>query len=222
MANKITVYLGNKNYSSWSLRAWLPLKRTGAPFTEHVFRLGEPGVREKIRAVSPAGKVPALHHGEIRIWDSLAIGEYLAERFPAAGLWPEDPAPRAVARSVVAEMHSGFPALRTHMPMNVRRSSPGKGRAEGVQEDIDRIVALWRDCRDRFGKHAGGEFLFGPFGLADCFFAPVVSRFRTYAVDLPQNSVERAYADAVWNTPEMQEWRTAAANEKAVEPKYDV
>jgi len=213
----ITIYLGNKNYSSWSLRAWLALRHTGAPFREELFDLTAPGVREAIRERSPTGRVPALEDGEVRVWDSLAIGEYLAERFPEAGLWPVDTSGRATARSVVAEMHSGFQDLRRHMPMNVRRSSPGKGRAEGVEADIERIRSSWRHCRARYG--AGGEFLFGAFSLADCFYAPVAFRFATYAVELDPPC--RAYCDALLALPAMQEWRSAAEREPATDPAYD-
>ena len=154
----------------------------------------------------------------MRLWDSLAICQYLAERFPVAGLWPSDPHARAVAGSVVAEMHSGFPAVRQNMPMNVRRSSPGKGRAEGVQEEIDRITDVWRDCRERFGE--GGEFLFGAFSIADCFYAPVVSRFATYVIEL--DPVCRAYSESIRALPDMEEWRAAAERETAVNPAYDL
>lgn len=214
----LTLYHGNKNYSSWSMRAWLALKLSGAKFAEVGFHLGEPGVREKIRPYSPTAKVPALHDGDLVIWDSLAIGEYLAERFPQAGMWPSDPAARATARSVVAEMHSGFLALRTHMPFNVRRSSPGKGRAEGVQEEIDRITTIWRDLRRAHENQ--GEFLFGPYCLADVFYAPVVTRFKTYAVELDE--ISQAYAATVWEHPDVREWRAAAAAEPWSEPEYDL
>ena len=178
----VRLFMGNRNYSSWSMRAWLALRLTGVDFEEQVFPLGEPGVRERIRAHSPTGRVPALQDGELTVWDSLAIAEYLAERHPDAGLWPADPGARARA-----EMHSGFAALRANMPFNVRRRSPGKGRAPGVQEDIERIVGLWREC-----LAAGGPFLFGEFGLADAFYAPVVLRFRTYGV--PLDSPEAGWA----------------------------
>jgi len=214
----ITLYIGNKNYSSWSLRAWLALRLTGTPFREEVFDLAAPDIREAIRRRSPTGRVPALEDGDVRVWDSLAIGEYLAEKFPQAGLWPADSSARATARSVVAEMHSGFLDLRRHMPMNVRRSSPGKGRGPGVEADIERIRSSWRDCRERFG--AGGDFLFGACSLADCFYAPVVTRFVTYAVEL--DPVCRAYRDAVLALPAMREWRSAAERETATDPAYDL
>lgn len=213
---EFTLYLGNKNYSSWSLRGWLAMKQTGAPFQEVVFNLGEQ--REAIRRLSPSGKVPVLRHGELLVWDSLAIAAYLAESFQQAGLWPEPRDARAVARSAVAEMHSGFPDLRRNMPMNVRRSSTGAGRAPGVDADVARITDLWRDLRARFGE--GGPYLFGRFSLADSFYAPVVSRFRTYAVDL--DDVCTAYARAVWEHPFLQEWKSAAEAESIVEPQYDL
>jgi len=216
---ELIFYHGNKNYSSWSMRAWLALRICGAEFEEVAFHLGEPDVRERIRRHSPSGKVPALRHGERVVWDSLGIAEYLHELFPAAGLWPSEPARRAVARSIVAEMHSSFAALRRHMPFNVRRQSPGKGRAEGVRQDIDRITLIWRDCRAAVAD-ADGPFLFGRFGLADAFYAPVVSRFRTYAVELDE--VSRAYADAVWEHGPVREWRAAAEAEEWVEPEYDL
>jgi glutathione S-transferase len=216
--SEYVLYHGNKNYSSWSMRAWLPLKASGAEFDEVAFHLGEDDVRDRIRRHSPTGRVPALRHGNLTIWDSLAIGEYLAERFPDAGLWPTRDDARAVARSVCAEMHSGFQALRTHMPFNVRRSSPGEGRAPGVGEDIERILRIWNECRSSYG--VGGPFLFGGYGLADAFFAPVVSRFNTYAVDLDE--VSKSYASAVWDHPDIVEWRRAAEAEDWVEPEYDL
>jgi len=211
-------YHGNKNYSSWSMRGWLTLKLAGAEFEEMAFHLGEQGVREKIRRHSPTGRVPALGHRDLVIWDSMAIGEYLAERFPEAGLWPEDPMDRATARSICAEMHSGFPALRANMPFNVRRSSPGVGRAPGVQEDIDRITEIWRGCRADRGDDE--PFLFGRWCLADVMYAPVVSRFRTYAVGV--DDVSQAYCAAVWEQEHVREWCAAAEAESWVESCFDL
>ena len=207
--------IGNRNYSSWSMRAWLALRRTGADFEEQVFHLGEPGVRARIREHSPTGRVPALRDGTLTVWDSLAIAEYLAERFPEARLWPADRAARARARSACAEMHSGFAALRANMPFNVRRRSPGKGRAPGVEEDIARIRQLWRAC---LGD--GGEYLFGDYGLADVFYAPVVVRFRTYAVALEEP--EASWCARVLDHPHVRAWCEAAEAEAWVEPQYDV
>lgn len=207
-----TIYIANKNYSSWSLRGWLMLKHTGAEFAEVLIPLREPTTRASILRYSPSGRVPALHHGERVIWDSLAIGEYLAEIFPDAKLWPGDRDARAVARSISAEMHAGFAALRSHLPMNMRSSFPQRGVTQEAQADINRITALWRDCRQRFGQ--GGEFLFGHFTIADAMYAPVVSRFRTYKVELEPET--QAYGDAIWALPSLQEWLTAARNEPMI------
>lgn len=211
------IYIANKNYSSWSLRAWLMLKHTGAAFEEVLIPLREATTRPTILRHSPSGKLPALQHGDLVIWDSLAIGEYLAEIFPKVGLWPKDAKARAAARSVSAEMHSGFAALRGHLPMNMRSSFPNRGVTPEAQADINRITALWRDCRKRFG--AGGDFLFGRFTLADAMYAPVVSRFRTYKVELDEES--QRYADAIWALPALQEWSTAARNEPMIIEEYE-
>ncbi len=208
----IIIYLGNKNYSSWSLRPWLALKQTGAAFDEEVIPLSEAATRSTVLRFSPSGRVPALKHNELTVWDSLAICEYLAETFPAAKLWPDDKAARAVAWAVSAEMHSGFAALRDHLPMNMRSSFPNRGVTPEVQADINRITAIWRDCRKRFG--AAGPFLFGGFTIADAMYAPVVSRFRTYKIELEAEA--QAYADAVWALPALQEWLTAAKNEPMI------
>jgi glutathione S-transferase len=208
----ITIYLGNKNYSSWSLRPWLALKQTGAAFTEELIPLSEAATRSTILRYSPSGRVPALKHNGLTVWDSLAICEYLAEAFPKVHLWPKDKAARAVARAVSAEMHSGFAALRNHLPMNMRSSFPNRGVTPDVQADINRVTAIWRDCRKRFGE--GGPFLFGGFTNADAMYAPVVSRFRTYKVELEAEA--QAYTDAVWALPALQEWLTAAKNEPMI------
>jgi glutathione S-transferase len=208
----ITIYLGNKNYSSWSLRPWLSLKQTGVKFDEEVIPLSEPTTRSTILRYSPSGRVPALKHNELTVWDGLAICEYLAETFPEAKLWPADKAARAVARAVCAEMHSSFAALREHLPMNMRSSFPNRGVTPEVQADINRIAAIWRDCRKRFGE--GGPFLFGSFTNADALYALVVSRFRTYKVELDEAAQE--YTDAVWALPALQEWLTAAKNEPMI------
>jgi len=204
--------IGNRNYSSWSLRAWLALRRTGIEFDEIVIPLKQAGSREAILAHSPSGKVPLLRHGEVTVWDSLAICEYLAERFPGAGLWPAEPSARATARAVAAEMHAGFMALRRALPMNLRAHRPGRPRDAGVEADIARIRDIWRSCRQRHG--ADGPFLFGGFTVADAFYAPVVGRFLTY--DVPLDAVCRAYAEAVWQTPAMRDWVAAARAEPHV------
>ena len=205
----LTLVIGNKNYSSWSMRPWLVLKKTGEAFEEIVIPLDRPESKAEIFKHSPSGFVPTLKDGDIAIWESLSICEYIAERFPDAGLWAKDPAARAVARSVSAEMHSGFSTLRTNMPMNVRGNAPGKGRAPGVQEDINRISAIWRDCRTRFG--AGGPYLFGTFTIADAMYAPVVSRFVTYQVELDADA--KAYVNTMWADPAMVAWVDGARRE---------
>jgi glutathione S-transferase len=159
--------------------------------------------------------VPVLIDGDVAVWDSLAIGEYLADKFPGSGLWPAAPAHRAHARSVSAEMHAGFVELRTHMPMNVRSRYPGRGRTAAVAADIARIGEIWRDCLRR----SGGPFLFGGFGLADAMYAPVATRFLTYAVELDAELA--AYVDRIWNLAPMQEWRAAAAAETEILAEYE-
>ncbi|MEZ4280691.1 MAG: glutathione S-transferase family protein [Myxococcota bacterium] len=204
--------MASKNYSSWSLRAWLALEQTGAPFTERLISTADPDWHAQIRRLSPSGKVPLLIDGGLVIGDSLAIVETLNERFPKAGLWPADPAARAIARSVCAEMHSGFMALRSNMPMDIQANEPGKGHVPEALADAARIQAIWRDCRERFG--AGGPFLFGAFCAADCFYAPVVFRFRSYGVPLDENA--EAYCDAVVAEPKVAKWVAAAMREPRV------
>ena len=204
--------LGNKTYSSWSLRGWLVVRLAGIPCGEMVIPLRKPGTRADIQKYTPAGKVPTLLVDGEAVWDSLAIAEYLAESFPEKGLWPADPAARRLARCVAAEMHSGFTALRGALPMDLSKHYPGHKISAGVQADIDRIQQIWRDCRGRFG--AGGDFLFGRASIADAFYAPVVTRFRTYDVQL--DAVAEAYCDAVTAWPAMQEWTAAAAGETEV------
>jgi glutathione S-transferase len=213
--SELKLIIGNKNYSSWSLRPWLAMKVAGIAFVEERIPLYKPGSKEKILAVSPAGKVPCLVDGGVRIWDSLSICEYLAEATPS--LWPRDREARAVARSISAEMHSGFPNLRTHMGMNIRKRYPGKGRTPEVLAEIARIAGMWEGCR---AKHArGGPFLFGPFSIADAMYAPVVLRFRTYAVDLPPEA--RGYADAVLALPALEEWMADAVRETELLPQFE-
>jgi glutathione S-transferase len=204
-----TLVVGNRNYSSWSLRGYLAARLAGIEFEECFVRLSEPSSRAALLGHSPAGKVPVLKHGDRVVWDSLAIAEYLAEQRPQAGLWPADPDARALARSIAAEMHSGFAALRRHMPMNLRKHLPGRGEGPGVAADIARICALWQDCRSRFG--AGGPFLFGRPSAADAMYAPVATRFRTYGVAL--DPVAKAYVEAVLAWPPFLEWQGAALEE---------
>jgi glutathione S-transferase len=212
------LYIGDKNYSSWSLRGWLMMKQCGAAFDEVIIPLEGPGTRTKaIQAYSPSGRVPALHHGDLVVWESLAIGEYLAEVFPEARLWPGDRAARAVARAVSAEMLSGFAALRSAMPMNVRRKELKLAITPAVADEIARIAAIWKECRRRFGK--GGPFLFGAFSNADAMYAPVATRFLTYGVDVDAET--RAYVDAVMGLPAMREWIEAARRETTVVEAYE-
>jgi glutathione S-transferase len=215
---ELTMYLGNKNYSSWSLRPWLALKRTTVAFDEVVIPLYEPGSRQTILKFSPSGRVPALHHGDNIIWESLAICEYLAEAFPTFDLWPKDAATRAVARAVSTEMHGGFVALRQQLPMNIRSTFPGREITADAQADINRIMSIWRDCRTRFGQ-GNGDFLFGHFTIADAMFAPIVTRFRTYRIELEREA--EAYCDAIQAMPAMQEWTVAARNEPMIIEAYE-
>ncbi len=208
--------IGDKNYSSWSLRPWLLMRRFGLPFKERRVRLRQPDSKAMILAVSPSGKVPALKAGDLVVWDSLAIAEFLADVHPELGLWPRDAAARAIARSVSAEMHAGFAALREHMPMDLVRVAPAEDVAEPVAQDIRRVVALWKDCRARFG--AGGPFLFGGFSIADAMYAPVASRLQTYVSDLGaygDDGTAAAYRDAIFAMPEMAEWSEGARTELA-------
>jgi glutathione S-transferase len=204
--------LGNKTYSSWSLRGWLVVRLADLACEEVVIPLRKPGTRAEILKYSPAGKVPTLVVDGEPLWDSLAIAEYLAESFPGKGLWPADPAARRLARCVSAEMHAGFTALRGALPMDLSRHYPDHPLSAEVQADVDRIQQIWRDCRGRFG--AGGDFLFGRVSIADVFYAPVVTRFRTYDVKL--DGVAEAYCTAVTSWPLMQEWAAAAAEETEV------
>ncbi|HJO71978.1 MAG TPA: glutathione S-transferase [Rhodospirillales bacterium] len=198
----LTLVIGRKNLSSWSLRAWLALKRVGADFTEHVIPLDRSDTRAALDAQTPSGTVPVLRHGETIIWESLAICEHLTE------LFPEDAAAQATARAVSAEMHAGFAALRIYRIFSMRDRRPAEGIAPSVAEDTVRVLAVWAHCRDRFG---GAPFLFGGFTLADAMFAPVVSCFRTYGVAL--GGADKDYADAVWELPEIQERAAAAVAE---------
>jgi glutathione S-transferase len=187
-------------------------------FEEVQIRLFQPDSLERKLAYSPAGKVPVLIANGVHVWESLAILDRLAELFPDRQLWPADDAARAVARSVSAEMHAGFQALRTEMPMNCRATLPGRGRGPGVADEIERVCALWQDCRTRFGQ--GGHFLFGEFGNADAMFAPVVSRFHTYGVQL--SGTEAQYAEAVLSHPAVAEWIEAAAVEPWTVEQYEL
>ncbi len=201
--------IGNKNYSSWSLRPWLAMKMLGLAFEEKRIPLYEAGSKDEILKYSPAGKVPCLVDGATTVWDSLAILEYLAERH--ARLWPADRGERAKARSLAAEMHSGFPNLRTHMSMNVRKRYPGKGRAPEALEEIERVRAIWSAAKK--------PFLFGEFGAVDAMYAPVALRFRTYEMTLP--GAAGAYCDALLALEPMREWIAAAEREAESIAKFD-
>src|SRR5512143_117562 len=191
-----TLYVGNRNYSSWSLRGTLLVRQSGIPCKEVVIPLDTDETTAQIAAVSPSGRLPALHIDGLVVWDSLAIAEFLHERNPAAGLWPQDAAARALARSASAEMHAGYMALRSQMPMDIRGKHNVPSTDE-VRDDVARIDALWNTCRAAHGR--GGDYLFGAWCAADAMYAPVVSRFRTYGVEL--SPVARRYADAVWQWP---------------------
>jgi glutathione S-transferase len=215
--NRPTLIIANRNYSSWSLRAWLAVEASGMEFDEVLVPLGTQDTEAAIRRWSPSGRVPALRDGEIVVWDSLAICEHVSETHPEAALWPADPIARAFARSVTAEMHSGFTALRNNMSMNIRASYPGAGRGDGVDDEIARITSIWTDCRTHFG--AGGDMLFGRFTIADAFYAPIVSRFRTYGVEL--SGVAGDYMEAVWALPAVQDWVEKALAEPWKVARYD-
>jgi glutathione S-transferase len=205
----LVLVIGNKNYSSWSLRPWLAMKVLGIAFEEKRIALYGPESKKALLEYSPAGKVPCLVDGATRVWDSLAILETLAEREPR--LWPQEAAARARARSISAEMHAGFPNLRQHMSMNIRKRHPGKGRTPEVLAEIARIVQMWSEAR--------GPFLFGAFCAADAMYAPVVLRFRTYEVELP--GACRAYADAVLALPALQAWIRDAERETESLPQFE-
>ena len=214
MNDDLILVLGNKNLSSWSLRPWLLLRHAQLPFRERVVPFETPGWRDAIAALSPSRRVPALHHGELVLWDSLAICEYIADVFPEALLWPTDRAARAVARAVSAEMHSGFAHLRRDMSMDVVARHARRTMSQETDDDVNRVQALWAECRARAATASGedaGPFLFGRFSIADAMFAPVVWRFRTYDVEL--GPVARAYSETMLALPAMREWEQDAIAE---------
>lgn len=216
-----TLVIGNKNYSSWSLRGWLMARAAGIEFEEIVVPLDLPDTQASIRKYSPSGRVPVLLHRGLAVWESLAIAEYLNDIRPEAGLWPASASARAHARSISTEMHAGFMELREKMPMNIRASMPGKGMTTAVRAEIERITSMWRDCRKRFAGAAPRDdgFLFGGFCAADAMYAPVVTRLRTYAV--PMDTDTDAYCKAVLSYPPMKEWVEAARNEPWLIEKYE-
>ena len=213
-ANGYTLVIGDKNLSSWSLRPWLALKHAGIPFAEECVRLRQPDSKAQILRHSPSGKVPALKTGSGVVWDSLAILEFLAERHPDCALWPQSDEARAVARSLSAEMHAGFAALRNEMPMDLLGRLPCPPIESALEADIRRIVSIWKDARLSFGQ--GGPFLFGRFSNADAMYAPVATRFRTYGVDLARygdDGTGAAYGAALLALPAMAAWTEGAEAE---------
>jgi len=213
------LYIGYRHTSSWSLRGWLAMRKTGVPFEEILIRYRRPDHKVRLTAVSPTSKVPLLIDrrggGEIKVWDSLAIGEYLAEAFPAVRLWPEDKEARAVARAVSAEMHSGFRPLREHLAMALLEHLPKPENAE-VDADIARVAEIWRTCRARWGETGDGPYLFGHFTIADAMYAPVVSRFHTYGVAL--DPISSAYQTAILADPDVAAWFEQAKKDPEPEP----
>ncbi len=216
-----TLVIGNKNYSSWSLRGWLMARIAGIEFEELVIPLDLPETQPEIRKHSPSGRLPVLLHRGLAVWESLAIGEYLNDLKPEAGLWPAATAARAHARSISCEILAGFAELRSNMPMNIRASYPGKGMTPAVRADIERITGLWRDCRKRFAGAAPKDdgFLFGSICAADAMYAPVVTRLRTYGVTVDSDT--DAYCKAILALPAMKEWIDAAKNEPWLIQAYE-
>lgn len=213
----LVLYIGNCNYSSWSLRAWLAAEQSGLPFREEQIWLDLDSDRARRGEIGPTSKVPVLRDGDFRVWESLAICEYLAELAPRAGLWPEDRLARARARSLCAEMHAGFPAVRRNLPMNVRTRVPWRDRGAEVDAEVRRLDEMWTATRREYG--GGGPFLFGDRSLADAFYAPVVFRFRTYGVALEGEAA--AWSEALLALPAMRRWRERAEREGHAEPEYD-
>ena len=207
---KFTLVIGNKNYSSWSLRPWLMLKYYNIPFAEVTIPLYAPGYKEKVLQYSPSGKVPCLLHGKVRIWESLAIGEYLADSLPKKKLWPQNKLHRAWARCVSHEMHAGFQALRKACPMDIRKSAPLKEMDAAVRKDVDRIAQIWKECREVFIKK--GKFLFGHFTIADAMYMPVVFRFKTYGIAL--KGLAEEYRLMMEKVDALKDWVEAAKIEK--------
>jgi glutathione S-transferase len=208
---RLKLVIANKNYSSWSMRPWVLLTQTGIAFEEVQLWFDDDAHALGAEDYSPTGQVPVLMIDGEPVWDSLAICEAVAELFPEKALWPTDPRARRLARSICAEMHAGLRNLRSAMPMNIRASHRGKGMTAEAKRDIERVTAAWETCRERFGAH--GDMLFGPFGVADAYYAPVVMRFMTYAVSLPP--VAQSYADAVQRLPAVRAWIDAARQETA-------
>ncbi len=209
--------IGNKNYSSWSFRPWIALKVAGIPFEEEVISLYVEGGKEQILRHSPAGKVPVLIDGDMHVWESLAILEYVAEKFPASGLWPAEPAARAHARAISTEMHAGFAALREECGMSFWRPPAKRALSDAARANIARVQEIWTQARHTYGT--GGPFLFGKFSAADAMFAPVVQRFVAYDIDV--GAAARTYMQAMIALPAWAEWRRAALRETWVIAKFE-
>ena len=212
----LTLYVGNKNYSSWSFRPWIAMAAADVPFTDRVIPFDFAAGNPQFRDISPTGKVPVLHHGAVRVWESLAIIEYVAELFPKAGIWPEDAALRAEARAISMEMLSGFRALRGACPMNIRRKPSAIDLPEGVTADVARIEAIWKGLLSR----SGGPFLFGAFTAADAMYAPVVNRFEAYC--LTRDEAVLGYMARMKAHPAWQKWQAAALAERGMVPEDEV
>jgi len=215
----LKLVIGNKNYSSWSMRPWLALRANDVPFEEIFIPLytDVKADKDRILSFSRSGKVPALIDGDVTVWDSLAIIEYLAEKYPEARLWPEDRAARAHARSISAEMHSGFMPLRNECGMNLHRPIRAIPLSDDARANVARIQEIWADCHSRYGKQ--GPFLFGAFSGADAMFAPIVHRFRTYAI--PVKPEAQAYVDAMTSLPAFQEWTRDGLAETLIIDRFE-
>jgi glutathione S-transferase len=214
----LKLVVGNKNYSSWSMRPWMALRIADIPFEDRVISLDDPVFKPELARLTPAGKVPVLIDGDRHVWESLAIIEYAAEQFPDAMVWPADVAARAHARVVCAEMHAGFAPLRRHCPMNMARPPNRRELPPEVQDNVTRIEQMWSDCRARFGKN--GPFLFGAAGAADAMYAPVVSRFHTYDIEVGADT--RAYMKVVMSLPAWSEWEKSALEESWILPRGEI
>ncbi|HEX9851967.1 MAG TPA: glutathione S-transferase family protein [Woeseiaceae bacterium] len=214
----VKLVIGNRNYSSWSLRSWLLLAEAGIEFDEHRIALDAPGTADELKRYTPAARVPVLLLDGYAVWDSMAIAETVAERWPERKLWPDDPRTRAHARSISAEMHAGFLALREAMPMNCRAEGRKVPLSAALTADTDRIFAIWADCHRLYGRH--GDWLFGRFSIADAMYAPVVLRFRSYGVSTPKEA--GVYPARLLESPAMQKWLAAAVTETEVIEKEEI